>query len=215
MLKMWMEWLFSILTRMRCYNVLSSNFGSVEPIVVPLVKVVAKRPMVWKLWLLLFMFDVLGWHIMHCAHCNNFSLFQTILAFIKWKKNWSIFYFVSQKVWVANSLILNSTILESQVHENFKIWCHFFCSIYFHFDLFWYQCVSLWQKAATFLLIDRKDSDHVEAKGCWRCTCQKLLMPLTLNFSSTSFLPTFFRGQDCSIQFVMASFFLIYLPYSI
>ena len=112
--------------------------------------------MVWKLWLLLFMFDVLGWHIMHCAHCNNFSLFQTILAFIKWKKNWSIFYFVSQKVWVANSLILNSTILESQVHENFKILCHFFCSIYFHFDLFWYQCVSLWQKAATFLLIDRK-----------------------------------------------------------
>ena len=63
---------------------------------------------------------------------------------------------MSQKVWVANSLILNSTILESQVHENFKILCHFFCSIYFHFDLFWYQCVSLWQKAATFLLIDRK-----------------------------------------------------------
>ena len=85
-LNIWMKWLFLIWIKMRCYNVLSSNFGSVEPIVVPLVKVVAKRPMVWKLWLLLFMFDVLGWHIMHCAHCNNFSLFQTILAFIKWKK---------------------------------------------------------------------------------------------------------------------------------
>ena len=127
-LNIWMKWLFLIWIKMRCYNVLSSNFGSVEPIVVPLVKVVAKRPMVWKLWLLLFMFDVLGWHIMHCAHCNNFSLFQTILVFIKWKKNWSIFYFVPQKVWG-----LNSTILESQVHGNFKILCHtstisFYCN---------------------------------------------------------------------------------------
>ena len=75
--------------------------------------------------------------------------------------------------------------------------CHYLA----HFFQFFSNVISVChcdKKAATFLLIDRKEilsSDHVEAKGCWRCTCQKLLPPTTLNFSLTFFLGTFLEAM--------------------